>query len=89
MGDADCSIDLTGAGAVYTRILDPSLYTPGEEFYTPLGRIGHTLVACTSHHLYMFGGYNPDLGATNAFWLYDTHTRDWQQVQATEAPSPR
>ena len=82
---ADCSIDI-GANPHVELLVDESRL--GGDVPAPSGRVGHTMVSCGDHKLYVFGGYNLEEGLLSDMWRYDTHSGEWE-VLAPRIHRPR
>lgn len=75
---ADCSIDI-GANPHVELLVDKSRL--GKEVPAPTGRVGHTMVSCGDHKLYVFGGYNLEQGLLSDMWRYDTLSGEWELLE--------
>ncbi|XP_076454870.1 multiple epidermal growth factor-like domains protein 8 [Babylonia areolata] len=81
----DCSINI-GANPHVELLVDPARLVG--DVKAPGPRVGHSMVSCGDHRLYMFGGYSLEQGLLNDMWCYDTLSGSWQLLD-TNLPRPK
>ena len=75
---ADCSTDI-GANPHVELLVEEG--RAGRAVPTPAGRVGHTMVSCGHHKLYVFGGYSLERGLLSDMWRYDTLSGEWELLE--------
>ncbi|KAL8608233.1 hypothetical protein ACOMHN_016688 [Nucella lapillus] len=82
----DCSINI-GANPHVELLVDKTRL--GEDVPAPGPRVGHSMVSCGDHYLYMFGGYSLERGLLNDMWRYGTTSGHWELLLTASVPKGR